>query len=75
MMHAKDTLQWWLDNCQVSHIGENDPADWWHESLPYAVFHPTRGVVGLFTNQRDALHYRLSMINDALNPPTIAGVL
>ena len=72
-MRCQATFEWWLDNCQVSHISQSDDNGWWPESMPYAVTHPNKGIVALFTNERDALRHRLSIINDALNPPTLEG--
>ena len=72
-MYDPEPFNWWLDNCQVSHIDQGDATDWWPKSMPYAVIHPNKGIVALFTNKRDALRYRLSIINDAINPPTIEG--
>ena len=42
-MYDPTTLQWWLDECQVCHIGDIDDNDWWPESMPYAVVHPRKG--------------------------------
>jgi len=65
--YGLNTLQWWLDECQVCHIDEVDDNNWWPESMPYAVVHPHKGFIGMFPDAVAALRYRLSVINDEIN--------
>ena len=61
------TLADLLDEVTVTHRSQLDDVDW-GEGLDWGVVHPDDGVVAVFRKERDALRYRLNLINRILNP-------
>jgi hypothetical protein len=64
------SLSQWLSDVTVSEKADHvpDSVAWWPDGLPWGVTDPDRGVCALFQTKRQALHYRLSLINNILNP-------